>query len=302
MELKYTQTNDSKERLDKYISNTVETLSRDKTKQLILGGFVCVNESIVLSPKHTLQDGDEISICMDTIEKDSIVSPWIEGNMPEVIYECEDYLIINKPSGLVVHPGTNNTDHTLVNILLGKDIPLSYKGTIRPGIVHRIDKNTSGVLVIAKNDEFHSYISELFSTGQVDKQYVLISEGKYPTDKGIIDVPIGRHKHNRKLMETTNSNSKPAKSTFIVLEEFKDNDYVEFKIHTGRTHQIRVHSKFIGAPILNDPEYGTSTDDFGQYLHAQQLSFIDRQGNKVTYIAEQPKEFKQKLQELREKQ
>jgi 23S rRNA pseudouridine1911/1915/1917 synthase len=221
--------------------------------------------------------------------------------MPEVIFENDDYLIINKPSGLVVHPGIGNTEHTLVNILIAQDMKLSSIDTNRPGIVHRLDKNTSGVMVIAKNDQFHSYISDRFANNGVNKKYHLLSDGKYKTARGIIEVPIGRDPHNRKLMKAQIDNSKEAKSIFRVIDSFKDNEYVEFKIVTGRTHQIRVHSKFIGAPVLNDPEYGKNTKDpeFGQYLHAAELSFETKDGEEVKYIATPPKQFSDKLNELR---
>lgn len=221
--------------------------------------------------------------------------------MPKIIYSCDDYLIIDKPSGLVVHPGVGNIDNTLVNILISQDIPLSKIESNRPGIVHRIDKNTSGLLIIAKTNKFHDFILKTFSNGKIEKIYELITDGKYKTSKGIIDAPIGRNPYNRKLMMTTLKNSKPAKSIFFIKESFKYNEYVEFKILTGRTHQIRVHSKFMGAEIFNDPEYGKKVHnlEFGQYLHAKKISFTDMNGNVKIFHSELPKQMIEMLKELR---
>ncbi len=301
MEFKYNL--EEQMRLDQYLSEMIDSLSREKIKSHIKDSKVSVNGKIILKPKHALSMGDTVNIEVTEVELNETLVPWTEGAMPEIVYECDDYLIINKPSGLVVHPGVGNTERTLVNILIAQDIELSHKDSMRPGIVHRLDKNTSGIMIIAKNDQFHDYISDRFANSDIDKKYHLISEGKYKNAKGIIDVPIGRDQNNRKLMKATLENSKEAKSVFHVIESFKDNEYVEFQIHTGRTHQIRVHSKFYGAPVLNDPEYGNRVFDpeYGQYLHATEISFTDKKGNKVSYKAELPKQFEDKLSELREK-
>ncbi len=299
MEFKYDGTESI--RLDQYLSGEITSISREKIKNHIKDGLVTVNGIVATKPKHSIATDDIIII--DLIEEkinDEII-PWMEGSMPEVVFDDESYLIINKPSGLVVHPGTGNWDNTLVNILVAKNIPLSMKETMRPGIVHRIDKNTSGLLIIAKTDEFHNYITKEFADGKVTKIYELITDGKYKNAKGIIDVPIGRDQNNRKLMKATLENSKKAKSIFNVIESFKDNEYVEFKILTGRTHQIRVHSKFVGAPVLNDPEYGRKIFDpeFGQFLHAKKIAFTDMNGVEREFEAKMPKKIEDKLNELR---
>ncbi len=288
-------------RLDQFLASKIKEVSREKIKNHIKDGLVLVNDVIVTKPKHSLILNDEITINLKEEQINDEIVPWHEGVMPEVVFDNESYLIINKPSGLVVHPGTGNWDNTLVNILVAKGYDLSMKETMRPGIVHRIDKNTSGLLIIAKTDEFHHYITKQFAEGKVTKIYELITDGKYKNAKGIIDVPIGRDQNNRKLMKATLENSKQAKSIFNVLESFKDNEYVEFKILTGRTHQIRVHSKFVGAPVLNDPEYGKKVFDpeFGQFLHAKKISFIDVDGTEKTFEAEMPKHMLEKLNELR---
>lgn len=301
--MKFTYEKNGQIRLDKYLSEMIDILSREKIKLHIKDSKVSVNGKIILKPKYTISMGDTVNIEVTKAELNKTLVPWVEGAMPEIIYECEDYMIINKPSGLVVHPGIGNTDRTLVNILIAQDIKLSHRDSMRPGIVHRLDKNTSGIMIIAKNDKFHDYISDRFANSDIYKKYHLISEGKYKNTKGIINVPIGRDQNNRKLMKATLENSKEAKSVFHVIESFKDNEYVEFQIHTGRTHQIRVHSKFYGAPVLNDLEYGNKVfdEEYGQYLHAIEISFNDKKGNKVSYTAELPKKFKDKLKELRGK-
>lgn len=301
MEFKYEL--EQPQRLDQFLSEMIETLSREKIKSHIKDSKVKVNGKIVLKPKHALSMGDTVNIEVTEVELNETLVPWTEGAMPEVIYECEDYLIINKPSGLVVHPGVGNTKYTLVNILIAQGYELCHKDSMRPGIVHRLDKNTSGIMIVAKNNQFADYISDRFANSDINKKYHLISDGKYKNSKGIINVPIGRDQNNRKLMKATLDNSKDAKSVFHVIESFKNNEYVEFQIHTGRTHQIRVHSKFYGAPVLNDPEYGKSVfdEEYGQYLHAYEISFKDRQGKEVKYNAPLPDKFNDKLSELRSK-
>ena len=291
----------NKKRIDQFLSEEIKEFSREKIKKLIRSNNVIVNGTKVTKPSYELRNNGIIEIIFNEEEIDKTLNLWEEGLMPKIIFECKDYLIIDKYSGLVVHPGFGNVDKTLVNILLGHKIPLSFLETNRPGIVHRLDKNTSGVMIIAKNDSFHKLISEQFEKGTVEKRYVLISENKYKDTKGIIEAPIGRDPNNRKLMKVQLGNSKFAKSMFTVIESFKKNDYVEFKIFTGRTHQIRVHCKFIGSPVLNDPEYGKKTFDisFGQFLHAKEISFLNSNGEKVTYESLPPFKFNDKLEQLR---
>lgn len=300
MEFKYEHSTSS--RLDQFLSSVIEEMSREKIKKHIKEGLVTVNGEFVYSPRHELKFDDVVVLFLKEEKLNEEVTPWAEGVMPEVVFDNESYMIINKPSGMVVHPGSGNPDKTLVNILVANNIDLSMKETNRPGIVHRIDKNTSGLLIIAKNDKFHNYISSQFQDGKVEKVYELITDGKYKNRKGIIEVPIGRDQNNRKLMKATLENSKPAKSIFNVIESFKNNEYVEFRILTGRTHQIRVHSKFVGAPVLNDPEYGKKVfdADFGQHLHAKKLSFIDMDGTEKTFESRLPDEMEAKLKELRQ--
>ena len=288
-------------RIDQFLSKEIDHISREKIKARIKEGFIYLNGDIITSPKHILCIGDEIHFFKKDIEENKELEPWFDGVMPEIIFENDDYMIINKPTGLVVHPGIGNIDKTLVNILIAQKMRLSFPETNRPGIVHRLDKNTSGLMIIAKNNEFHTYVSELFTNSKVNKKYHLLSDGKYKSSKGIIDAPIGRDPHNRKLMKVQLKNSRNAKSIFRVLESFKNNEYVEFRILTGRTHQIRVHSKFIGSTILNDPQYGKNIFnlEFGQFLHATELGFTTKEGMEVKYTVKPPKIFIDKLNELR---
>ncbi len=299
MKFKFEET--SAMRIDQFLSERISEMSREKIKNHIKEGLVFVNGVPANKPKQILKFDDEVSIELKEEKINDSIIPWEEGIMPEVVFDNESYLVINKPTGLVVHPGTGNWENTLVNILVAKDYTLSMKETMRPGIVHRIDKNTSGLLIIAKTDEFHNYISKQFADGKVTKVYQLITDGKYKKAKGIIEVPIGRDQNNRKLMKATLENSKYAKSIFNVVESFKENEFVEFKILTGRTHQIRVHSKFVGAPVLNDPEYGKKVFDpeFGQFLHAKKISFIDMDGVEKTFEVGMPTKMEEKLNELR---
>jgi len=179
---------------------------------------------------------------------------------------------------------------------------LSEVDETRPGIVHRIDKNTSGLLIVSKNNEFHTFIQKQFENRTVDKEYVALVNGNLDHSNGMIDAPIGRDENNRLLMTVTAKNSKKALTTFSVRERFEAADLVDFKILTGRTHQIRVHAKYIGNPIINDPEYSTTLDEykgFGQFLHSQKITFNNMEGEEVTYEAPLPKEFENLLEKLR---
>jgi 23S rRNA pseudouridine1911/1915/1917 synthase len=213
-----------------------------------------------------------------------------------------DYLIINKPSGLMVHPGAGNPDKTLINMLKEKGYVLSKKDSDRPGIVHRLDKDTSGLMIIAKNDKFHDYISNQFENRLIEKDYVAITQGHFPNKKGMIDAPVGRDPVNRVKMKVTSQGSKEGLTLFEVVDKFESNDFIKFKLLTGRTHQLRVHADYVGAPILNDLVYSRNrhtATNFGQFLHAETISFIDLEGNEVTYNAPLPSEFTSKLKELK---
>lgn len=285
-------------RIDQFLVRELVDFTRSKIKKMIQNGKILLNGIIVLKSGEIINGKGEIEINVNDIE--ITLKPWKNSNLLEKIEETDDYLIINKPSGLSVHPGAGNTDKTLVNILLEEVKTLSSADS-RPGIIHRLDKNTSGVMVIAKNDKFHAHLSKQFEERHVEKVYVAITVGNNINQKGMIDAPIGRNTKNRKLMEVTSKNSKEALTIFKVIERFNNYDLVEFRILTGRTHQIRVHSSYINYPILGDPEYGKQIDNNGQYLHSKFISFLDLNGNEVNYEAPIPNYFQEKINEIKTK-
>jgi len=226
-------------------------------------------------------------------------------SMPlEIVYEDSDVVVVNKPRGLVVHPAPGHYSGTLVNGLLAHCKDLSgINGVLRPGIVHRIDKDTSGLLMVAKNDKAHMGLAEQLKEHSVDRKYVAIVHGVIPHEMGTIDAPIGRDPKNRQQMAVVFENSKPAITHFVVLERFKEHTLVELKLETGRTHQIRVHMKYIGYPLAGDPKYGPkdTLDLDGQALHAKTLGFTHpRTGERLEFEAPLPKELIDTMQFLRQ--
>ena len=200
-------------------------------------------------------------------------------NFPgEIVYEDDYLLVVNKPSGMVVHPGNGNYNHTLVNALMYHCNKLSkVNGDVRPGIVHRIDADTSGLLLVAKDDVVHNNLAKQIAEKSVVRKYVCLVQGVINEDTATIDAPIGRDKNNRKKMCVTGDNSKDAITNIRVLERYSDSTLIECSLETGRTHQIRVHMGYINHPVVNDPVYGYNKlddKDFGQMLHAKEIGFI----------------------------
>ena len=208
-------------------------------------------------------------------------------------------MIINKKSGMVVHPAPGHYDDTMVNALLF----YLNKGTtknIRPGIVHRLDKDTSGLMVVAKDEKTMELLSNLMSKHQINRHYLAIVDGVISENSATIDAPIGRDPNDRQKMKVTDVNGKEAITNFKVLERFEKNTYIECILETGRTHQIRVHMKYINHPVTNDPVYGKTSDEFGQMLHSYSIEFIHPIAHKkLRFEVEPPIEFKNKLEELR---
>lgn len=287
------------ERIDNYL-----TLNTDKTRnhlqKLIKDGFVLLNDKEI-SVSKKVKTGDKIVIT----ERENEITDIVPQNIPiDIVYEDEYLAVINKPQNMVVHPGSGVSDGTLVNALLYHLDSLSgINGVIRPGIVHRIDKNTSGLLVVAKNDFAHNILAKQIQDKVCKRIYVALTECVMGTDEGIIDKPIGRNKTDRKKMDIDYQNGRNAVTCYRVLERFNNNTLVRCELKTGRTHQIRVHLKNLGYPIVGDNEYGYKKQRFnlnGQLLHASKLSFYHPKTNEyMSFTAVLPDAFKKVLKILR---
>ena len=283
------------ERLDSFLSNNKELdLTRSKIQSLIKSGNILVNGKETRN-SYKVQENDEIDVTI--IEENLDIKA--EDIPLNIVYEDDDVLVVNKPSNMVVHPAIGNTSGTLVNALMHYSKLSSINGEFRPGIVHRIDKDTSGLLLIAKNDKAHLFLEEELKMRRINRIYVALVSGVINHDTGEIDAPIGRDKNDRKKMAVTSVNSKPAITHFKVLERYKNSCLVECKLETGRTHQIRVHMKYINHPVVNDPVYsnGKNIDNYGQMLHAKSLSFTHpTTKERLTFTCDVEDEFKKILE------
>lgn len=257
-------------RLDKYLASNTE-YSRSKIEAMLDEGLILVNGKIE-KPSFKVKLGDTINLPDEYVVPMTLEAEDIPLN---ILYEDEYIIVVDKPSGMVVHPGAGNNEHTLVNALLNHTKDLSCKnGEFRPGIVHRIDKDTSGVLLIAKNDHVHNILANGFKNKTIKRVYVALLKGVFPNSSATIDAPIGRDKTNRLRNTVTGENSKEAITHLKVIKKYEKYTLVELKLETGRTHQIRVHMKYIGYPVYNDPVYtNDKTTPFGQFLHAKSLEF-----------------------------
>lgn len=262
------------ERLDKIISSEISSLSRSAVQKIIDEGLVTVNGVVVLKSLK-LKEGDII----DVTEPEPVELKALPQNIPvEIVFEDEDLLVVNKPKGMVVHPAPGNPDGTLVNALLYhcKGRLSSINGVIRPGIVHRIDKDTSGLLIVAKNDNSHSVLAEQIKKHSFRREYRAVVTGRMPQSKGTINVPLGRSRNDRKKQAVNGINPREAVTHYEVLESFPGFDYCKFILETGRTHQIRVHCAHLGHPVAGDPVYGNPKSVQGlegQCLHAAFIGF-----------------------------
>lgn len=288
-----------KERIDKYIADSMEGVSRSQVQIWIGDGQVTVNGSQVKS-NYKLAAGDKIELVVPEVAAVEI----LPENIPlEVVYEDSSVIVVNKQRGLVVHPAPGHASGTLVNALMYHCHDLSgINGELRPGIVHRIDKDTSGLLMAAKNDKAHASLAAQLKDHSVNRRYIALVHGHVQHDQGTIDAPIGRDAHDRKMFTVTERNSKHAVTHFSVMERLGDYTLLELKLETGRTHQIRVHMKFIGHPLVGDPMYGRSkgVKMNGQALHAATLGFVHPDsGETLEFNAPLPQDMEDVLASLR---
>ena len=291
----------SGERLDAALARLVPEMSRSQAQRLIEQGAVtCGGRPVKKNEK--LQPGDTLTLTLPEVQETALEAQQIPL---DVCYEDADVIVVNKPKGLVVHPAPGHPDGTLVNALLAHcgDSLSGIGGERRPGIVHRIDKDTSGLIIAAKNDFAHASLAAQLKDHSLARTYVCIVCGNIREDSGVIDAPIGRHPADRKKMAVTEKNSRSAVTHWRVLERFGGYTLVECRLETGRTHQIRVHMAYRGHPILGDMVYGHKKPELGQdsqCLHARELTFVHpRSGERVTVSCGLPAYFEQLLQKLR---
>ena len=292
-------TENENKRLDIYISEAYKVLSRTAIKRLLEEEKIHVNGKVEKT-SYKVKNGDNIEIEIPEAKETKLEAQ----NIPvPVIYEDKDIIVVNKPKGMVVHPANGNPDGTLVNAILAmcKGSLSGIGGEIRPGIVHRLDKDTSGLLIVAKNDEAHIKMSKQIQDRKVEKRYIALVRGNVPDDEATIDMPIARSKVDRKKM-AVDKNGKEAVTHFKVLKRYGNYTLLEIKIDTGRTHQIRVHMSYIGYPVVGDSVYSSGKNEFGvegQMLHARYLKFKHPiTGKELNLEAPLPEDFEKIIKQL----
>ncbi|MBW7573656.1 RluA family pseudouridine synthase [Caproiciproducens faecalis] len=296
------QPEDSGVRLDKLISLKVDNMTRSAAEKLIADGNAEINGKI-LTKSYRGAVGDCIDLVIPELKKLDVRSEEIPL---EIMYEDEDLLVVNKPKGMVVHPAAGNATGTLVNALLAHcgDSLSGINGVVRPGIVHRIDKDTSGLLIVAKNDFAHRKLAEQIKAHSFTRRYEAVVHGNLKEDDGTIDAPIGRHPLHRKMMAVTEKNSRNAVTHYHVLARYNGFTHVQCQLETGRTHQIRVHMAYIGHPIAGDPVYGPKKpvpNLNGQCLHARVIGFLHpRDGRYIEITSDLPEYFVRFLKKLKQ--
>ena len=290
---------DENKRIDKYLVEQTE-YTRSKIQKMIDNQNILVNGQSIKA-NYFLKKQDVISL--EELTEDVDIEP---ENIPlDIYYEDDDLIVVNKPSGMVVHPAPGNYTSTLVNALLYHTRNLSTVNTnVRPGIVHRLDADTSGLLLVAKNDKVHNLLANAIQKKEVVREYIALVYGVIREDTATIDAPIGRDRNNRKKMCVTKDNSKMAVTHIRVLERYKDTTLIRCRLETGRTHQIRVHLSYIGHPIVNDPVYGHRKlidETFGQMLHAEKIGFVHPITKEyMEFVAPLPDKFDKILQKYKD--
>ncbi len=288
------------DRIDKFLAEQCEELSRSFLQKLLKSGEVSVNGQAVKA-SFRLSEGDLIVFEVPEAAKPEILP---EPIPLDILYEDEDVILINKPKGMVVHPAAGHYSGTLVNALMYhcRDSLSGINGVLRPGIVHRIDMDTTGVIIACKNDVSHRSIAEQLKEHSITRRYQAIVHGRLKTDEGTVDAPIGRNPQDRKKMSINERNGKPAVTHYHVLNRFRDYTHIECRLETGRTHQIRVHMASIGHPLLGDAVYGPARCPYrleGQTLHAGVLGFVHpRSGEYMEFSAPLPEYFEKLLRTL----
>jgi len=286
-------------RIDAYISSKLDSLSRSAVQKLIGDNNITVNNKAI-NKNYKIKINDEIKVIMPPPQVLDVKAEDIEL---DIVYEDSDVAVINKPQGMVVHPAAGHYSGTLVNALMNNVEDLSsINGVLRPGIVHRLDKNTSGLLIIAKNDLSHSFLSDCLKEHSINRIYYALVEGVVKNDKGVINAPLGRSEKDRKKRCVTTKNSKEAITNYDVIKRYKKYTLIKLKLETGRTHQIRVHMKHIGHPVVGDDVYGKEDKKFGlkgQLLHSKSIGFIHPTTKEyLEFDSELPDYFKKVLEKI----
>lgn len=285
-------------RLDKVLAGRLTQFSRSKLQRWISNGLVLVNGQQI-ADKYKVKIGDQVVV---TPEGPHPIDLKPEDIPLDIVYEDDDVLVVNKPQGMVVHPAPGHPDHTLVNALMYHSPLSTINGEFRPGIVHRIDKDTSGLLMVAKNDRAHQSLAAQLKAKTTKREYIALVHGRIKEEKGTIDAPLGRSRKDRKKQAIV-ANGRHAVTHFKVLERYRNYTLIKCRLETGRTHQIRVHLASIGHPLAGDPLYGPrkTLPGRGQYLHARLLGFVHpTTGKEMVFTAPLPAYFQQMIAKLRQ--
>ncbi len=299
---KFQYTGDKSERLDKFLVTCLPEFSRARLQGLIEGGFVSINDIQAKKSGQVIESGASIEIRVPP----PVPSGLIAEDIPlDIIFENDDLIVVNKPAGMVVHPAAGHASGTLVNAVLGYDPDMEgIGGEERPGLVHRLDKETSGLIVLAKNERAHNWLQEQFRLRKVEKTYLALVDGKPPTPTGRVEASIGRDpSHRKKMAVLSPGKGREAVSEYKTLETFREHTLLEFHPHTGRTHQIRLHCSFLGCPIVGDAVYGKrnfTVDINRHFLHAFRLKILlPNEKEARTFEAPIPDELAKVLEDIR---